>query len=171
MSAKKGGVSAAAPAAPLQSAIDSYIAANRVHGRLGIRVRAMELPNQKNRTHRIKSELDAVLRSLYQIPWYIPVFIVTDSEYIQQALASHFADSVFFPKKFDELDTVGRYVHRHDKDAMKTFIKEIGVLCACRQIISYGGFLNDCSVQSKILRQPFDETAFRSPAQPQQSNS
>ena len=52
--------------------------------RLGIRVRAMELPNQKNRTHRVKSELDAVLYSLYRIPWYVPVFIATDSEYVQQ---------------------------------------------------------------------------------------
>ena len=155
----------ARPSGRLQADIDAYIQTNRIHERLGIRVRAMELPNQKNRTHRIKSELDGVLHSLYRIPWYVPVFIVTDSEYIQHTLASHFVDSVFFPKNFDDVESSGRYVNRDDKDAMKTFVKEIGVLCACKKIISYGGFLNDCAVQSKILREPYHEAALLNVAQ------
>jgi hypothetical protein len=150
----------AMPCAPLRAEMSAYIKANRIHERLGIRIRAMELPNQKNRIHRIKSELDGVLHSLYRIPWYVSVFIVTDSEYVQQTLASHFVDAVFFRKRFDEIEPSGRYVHRDDRDAMKTFIKEIGCLCACKRVISYGGFLNDSSIQSKILREPYDEAAF-----------
>jgi hypothetical protein len=149
----------ATPSAALRAEIDAYSRANRMHERLGIRIRAMELPNQKNRVHRNKAELDAVLHSLYRIPWYVPVFIVTDSEYVQQTLASHFADSKFFPKKFEEVEPSGRYVHRDDRHAMKTFIKEVGCLCACKKIINYGGFLNDSSVQHKILKEPFDEAA------------
>jgi ribonuclease HI len=150
----------ARPSAPLRAEIDAYVKANRVQERLGIRVRAMELPNQKNRIHRNQAELDGVLHALYRIPWYVPVFIVTDSEYVQQILASHFVDSAFLPKKFDEVESSGRYVDRDDKDAMKTFIKEIDVLCACKKIISYGGFLNDCSVDSKIIEEPYNETAY-----------
>jgi hypothetical protein len=149
----------ATPSAPLRAETDAYIKANRMHERLGIRIRAIEVPNQKNRIHRIKSELDAVLHQLYRIPRHVPVFIATDSEYVQQALALHFADSKFFPKKFDEVEPSGRYVHRDDRQAMKTFIKEVGCLCACKKIISYGGFLNDSSVQDKILKEPFDEAA------------
>ncbi|HTD56203.1 MAG TPA: hypothetical protein VK670_12525 [Silvibacterium sp.] len=150
----------ARPNARLEAEIDAYIQANRVKERLGIRIRAMELPNQKNRVHRNKAELDGVLHVLYRIPWYVPVFIVTDSEYVQQTLASHFVDSVFFPKKFEDVESSGRYVHRDDKDAMKTFVKEIGVLCACKKIISYGGFLNDASVEAKIIKEPYSEAAF-----------
>jgi hypothetical protein len=43
---------------------------------------------------------------------------------------------------------------------MKTFVKEIGVLCACNKIISYGGFLNDSSVAAKIIKEPYSEAAF-----------
>ncbi len=155
----------ATPSAPLRTEIDTFIRLNRMHERLGIRVRAMELPNQKNRIHRIKSELDGVLHSLYRIPWYVPVFIVTDSEYVQQTLASHFVDSVFFTKKFEETEASGRYVDRDDRQAMKTFIKEVGCLCACKKIISFGGFLNDSSVQSKIIREPYSEAAFMNVAE------
>ncbi|MBV8631482.1 MAG: hypothetical protein JOZ83_11190 [Silvibacterium sp.] len=150
----------AAPNPTLQAEIDAYIKVNRVHQRLGIRVRAMELPHQKDGIHRLKSELDAVLHSLYRIPWYVPVFIVTDSEYVQQTLVSHFVDSACFAKEFEAIEPSGRYVNRDDRHAMKTFVKEIGVLCACKKIISYGGFLNDCSVQSKLLKEPYDEAAF-----------
>jgi hypothetical protein len=150
----------ATPSAALRTEIDRYIQKNNMQKRLGIRIRAMELPNQKNRVHRIKSELDAVLQGLYRIPWYVPVFIVTDSEYVQQTLASHFADAKFFPKSFDEVESTGRYVHREDQDAMKTFVKEVGCLCACKKIISFGGFLNDSAVQSKIIKEPYSEAAY-----------
>jgi hypothetical protein len=150
----------AKPSRPLQTQLEGYIKANCIQKRLGIRVRAMELPNQKNRIHRLKSELDGVLYSLYRIPWYVPVFIATDSEYIQQTLLAHFTDARFFPKQFNQVEPTGRYVHRDDKDAMKTFVKEVGCLCACQKIISYGGFLNDSSVQAKIIKEPYDEAAF-----------
>ena len=154
----------ATPSAPIQADIRAWVGANRVHTRLGIRVRAIEQLHRTNRVHRIKAELDAALQALYRIPWYVPVFIVTDSEYIQQRLASHFADSVFIPKKFEDAEAGGRYVRRSDKDAMKTFIKEIGCLCACKKIISNGGFLNDASVEAKIIRAPYREAAYMNAA-------
>ncbi len=150
----------ARPCSPLQTQVEGFIRANRMENRLGIRVRAMELPNQKNRVHRVKSELDAVLHSLYRIPWYVPVFIATDSEYVQKTLVAHFADARFLPKEFTQVEETGGYVHRDDKHAMKTFVKEVGCLCACRMIISFGGFLNDSAVQSKIIKEPYSEAAF-----------
>jgi hypothetical protein len=149
----------ARPCSPLQTQVEGYIRANRMETRLGIRVRAMELPNQKNRIHRVKSELDAVLHSLYRIPWYVPVFIATDSEYVQKTLLAHFADARFLPKEFTQVEETGRYVHRDDKHAMETFVKEVGCLCACGMIISFGGFLNDSAVQSKIIKEPYSEAA------------
>jgi hypothetical protein len=150
----------ARPCGALQTKVEDYIRANSIQNRLGIRVRAMELPNQKNRVHRIKSELDAVLYSLYRIPWHVPVFIATDSEYVQKTLVAHFADARFLPKQFNQEEATGRYVHRNDQNAMKTFVEEVGCLCACRMIISFGGFLNDSAVQSKIIKEPYSEAAF-----------
>ena len=150
----------AKPARAIQTQLESYIEANSIRDRLGIRVRAMELPNQKNRIHRLRSDLDAVLQSLYRIPWYVPVFIATDSEYVQKTLVAHFADARFLPKRFEQVEPTGRYVDRNDQNAMKTFVKEVGCLCACKKIISFGGFLNDSSVQTKIIQEPYSEAAF-----------
>ena len=58
------------------------------------------------------------------------------------------------------MEATGRYVHRDDQNAMKTFVKEVGCLCACKMIISFGGFLNDSSVQAKIIQEPYSEAAF-----------
>jgi len=150
----------ARPCSTIQKELEGYIKANRFQNRLGIRVRAIEVPNQKNRIHRIKSELDGVLSSLYRIPWHVPVFIATDSEYVQKTLVAHFADARFLPKEFSQEEPTGRYVHRDDRKAMKTFIREVGCLCACKMVISFGGFLNDSSVQSKIIKEPYSEAAF-----------
>ena len=150
----------AKPCATLQAQLDAYVKKNEINDRLGIRVRVDELPQQKRKPHRIQSELDAVLRSLLRIPWYARVFIATDSEYIQQALVSHFVDSRFLPKKFDLQHPTGRYVHRCDKQAMVTFIKEVSFLCACRKVINIGGFLNDGLVHSRLIQEPYDAAAF-----------
>lgn len=150
----------AKPCGALQTQVEGYIEANGIRNRLGIRVRAMELPNQKDRIHRIKSELDGVLSSLYRIPWYVPVFIATDSEYIQKTLVAHFADIRFLSKEFSHEEPTGRYVHRDDRNAMKIFLKEVECLCACKMIINFGGFLNDSAVQSKIIKEPYSEAAF-----------
>jgi len=79
------------------------------------------------------------------------VFIATDSDYIQQRLLSHFIDSRFLSKRFELREQTGGYVHRTDKDAMLTFLKEVSCLCACRHIINYGGFLNENSVRYKFI--------------------
>jgi hypothetical protein len=89
----------------------------------------------------------------------VPVFIATYSEYVQRMLVAHFADARFLPKEFTHVEETGRYVHRDDKHAMETFVKEVGCLCACGMIISFGGFLNDSAVQSKIIKEPYSEAA------------
>jgi len=146
--------------ASLQNEIDAYVRANGIRERLGIRVRVTESLTQRGKLHRVKAELDAVLYSLYRIPWYVKVFIATDSEYVQKTLVAHFADVRLIPKEFDHVEATGRYVHRADKVAMRTFLEEVGCLCACQKVINIGGFLNEGLVQSKLLREPYDEAAF-----------
>ena len=70
-----------------------YVRANGIRERLGIRVRVTESFTQRGKLHRTKSEIDQVLYSLYRIPWYVKVFIATDSEYVQKTLLAHFADA------------------------------------------------------------------------------
>jgi hypothetical protein len=150
----------ARPSAGLQEEIDAYGRRNDVADRLGIRVRVTEVASQDRKPHRIKVELDRVLGSLFQIPWYTRVFLATDSEYIQQTLASHFIDSRFLPKRFDLRHVTGGYVHRQDREAMLTFLREVGCLCACKRVINIGGFLNDGSVRSRTMESPYEEAAF-----------
>lgn len=144
----------------LQKEIDAYVRANGIRERLGIRVRVTESLTQRGKLHRVKAELDAVLYSLYRIPWYVKVFIATDSEHVQKTLLAHFPDAKVLAKHFDHVEATGRYVHRADKTAMRTFLKEVGCLCACRKVINIGGFLNEGLVQPKLLREPYDEAAF-----------
>ncbi len=127
--------------------------------RVGIRVRVEEIDSGKRKPHRIQTELDEVVKSIIRIPWYVKVFVVTDSEYIQQMLASHFADCVFLPKNFDLTQSTGRYIHRLDKAAMVTFLKEVDCLCRCRKIVNIGGFPNDASVQHKMIEPPYADAA------------
>ena len=147
------------PSPRILAEVDAYVHRHGVENRLGIRVRVEESPSANRKPHRIKAELDEVIKSLVSIPWYTPVFVATDSEYIQQMLASHFADIRFLAKSFDLKESTGRYVHRQDKQAMFTFIKEVECLCRCRKIINIGRFLNDYSVKQKWLSEPYRETA------------
>src|SRR5579862_1075500 len=144
----------------LQMQVDAYVHENGIWDRLGIRVRATESLNQRSRLHRVKSEMDHVLYALYRIPWYVKVFIATDSEYVQKSLLAHFSNAKVLLKEFDLLEPTGRYVHRGDKKAMLTFLKEVGCLSACRKVISIGGFLNDELIQSKVIKAPYNEAAF-----------
>jgi hypothetical protein len=144
----------------LQTQIDAYVRTNGIRERLGIRVRVTESFTQRGKLHRTKPEIDQVLYSLYRIPWYVKVFIATDSEYVQKTLLAHFADAKVLPKHFDHVEATGRYVHRADKTAMRTFLKEVGCLCACRKVINIGGFLNEGLVQSKLIKEPYTEAAF-----------
>jgi hypothetical protein len=146
----------AKPSAAIRRQADAFARAHAISNRIGIRVRVEEIPTGRRKPHRVKKELDEVVSSIIRIPWYAKVFVVTDSEYIQQMVASHFADCVFLPKTFDLTQSTGRYVHRQDKAAMVTFLKEVDCLCRCQKIINIGGFLNDASVEHKMIEAPYD---------------
>jgi hypothetical protein len=149
----------AKPSAAIRWQAEIFARAHAMSERVGIRVRVEEIDSGKRKPHRMQRELDEVVKSIIRIPWYVKVFVVTDSEYIQQMLASHFADCVFLPKNFDLTQPTGRYIHRLDKAAMVTFLKEVDCLCRCRKIINIGGFLNDASVQHKMIEQPYSDAA------------
>jgi len=148
---------AVSPVAHLRDQTASFVRRNQVGRRLGIRVRVEENIHRDRKPHRVSSELNSVIRSIARIPWYVRVFIATDSEYIQQMVASHFADAVYLPKEFDRQEQSGRYVHRQDKNAMFTFLKEVECLCNCEKIINIGGFLNDHTIQEKMIKEPYVE--------------
>jgi hypothetical protein len=150
----------ARPSADIRTKADAYARRHNLSDRLGIRVRVEENPKHGRRPRRIRRELDQLLKSIIRIPWYTRVFVATDSEYIQQMLASHFTDTTFLPKQFDLQEPTGRYVHRQDKDALFTFVQEVDCLCRCRKIINISGFLNDHSVRQKCIREPFREAAY-----------
>ena len=150
----------ATPSQALQAEVNSYVDANAIQERIGVRVRVTESPKESRKPHRVKTELDETLESLRRLPRETPVFIATDSEYIQSRLLSHFTDARFLPKRFEKKEETGGYVLRADKEAMFTFIKEVGCLCACRRIIDIGGFLNAESVWPKLARAPYEKTAF-----------
>lgn len=145
----------ATPSAEIQQQAGDYIRAHRLHRRVGIRVRVTESPVERRKPHRLQRELDEAVRSIICLPWHAKVFVVTDSEYIQQMLASHFYDTKCLPKRFDYRDVGGQYVHRHDRAAMITFLKEVTCLMACCKIINLGGFLNESSVRAKIVEPPY----------------
>jgi hypothetical protein len=84
-------------------------------------------------------------------PWYVPVFIVTDSDYVQQMLSCHFHDAKYFPKEFADIEKGTTYVNRKDSSAMRTYMMEIACVISCRNILNYGGFINEESVADKII--------------------
>jgi hypothetical protein len=145
-----------APASlPIQERVNAYVRRHGLESRLGIRVRVEEYRERNRKPHRIQRELDEVLASIIRLPWHARVFIATDSHYIQTMLASHFNDARYIEKEFDLREKTGKYVHRQDKRAMFTFLEEIDCLCRCRKIINIGGFLNERSVQGKIISEPY----------------
>jgi hypothetical protein len=146
----------ATPSEAIRRAVDDLVWRHGLRERIGIRVRVTEAPRDKRRPHRILAELDDCLAPLLRLPAALPVFIVTDSEYIQQALAAHFHDAVFLPKEFDLTEHGSRYIHRSDKPAMFTFLEEAFCLCECRSVINIGGFLNDQA--ARIWHPPYHET-------------
>jgi hypothetical protein len=146
----------APPSEAIRRTVDDLVWRHGLRERIGIRVRVTEAPRDKRRPHRIPAELDDCLAPLLRLPAASPVFIVTDSEYIQQALAAHFHDAVCLPKEFDLTENGSRYVHRADKPAMFTFLKEAFCLCECRRVINIGGFLNDQA--ARIWHPPYNET-------------
>jgi hypothetical protein len=150
----------AKPSATIRAQADAYARAHGVTTRLGIRVRVEEYLYRNRKPHRIRRELDEVLQSIIRIPWYTRVFIATDSEYVQQMLASHFKDARYLPKNFDLQDPTGRYVHRQDKAAMFTFLREVDCLCRCKRIINIGRFLNDHSVRQKWIPEPYCDAVY-----------
>jgi len=147
----------AVPTPVIQSHIVPYIKQRQIATRVGIRVRVTESPTDRRKPHRTVRELDDVVRSIASLPWHTRVFVVTDSEYVQQMLASHFFDCLFLRKHFDLREGGTSYVHRQSKHELVTFLKEVMCLCACSRIIDIGGFLNHNSVSSKIIRAPYRE--------------
>jgi hypothetical protein len=147
------------PSAPLRREVAGFVHKNRLTERLGIRIRVEENIARTRKPRRIARELDAVLKSIARIPWYVRVFVASDSEYMQQMIASHFPDTVYWPKEFDLQEKTGRYVHRQDKNAMRTFVREVECLCQCRMIINVAGFLNDHAVRDRTISEPYLEAA------------
>jgi len=162
----------AVPAATIRADASAFARAHGLDKRLGVRVRVEESPSRNRKPHRVERELNEALKSIIRLPWHTKTFVATDSEYMQQMLASHFPDTKYLAKRFDHQEATGRYVHRQDKEAMVTFLKEIFCLCLCRKIVSVGGFLNEDSVRHKIIQKPYEQalpwtaywTPFRSPA-------
>jgi len=147
----------APPAQHIRLAVAAIAAQHGLGDRVGIRVRVTECRHDKRRPHRNQSELEECLDPLLQVDPGLPVFIVTDSEYIQQRLAAHFGNATWLPKEFDLIENGTRYVHRSDKPAMFTFLKEAFCLCECRRVINIGGFLNDQA--ARIWPPPYSEAA------------
>ncbi|WP_426608808.1 hypothetical protein [Bradyrhizobium sp. McL0616] len=140
-----------APAASLRRQSADYVRRHGLTSRLGIRVRVTEVSQDKRRPHREPAELEETVKSLIAIPWHVPVFVVTDSEFVQQMMASHFANARSIFKAFETNAEGGRFVKRMDRSAMMTFVKEVDCLCHCGLIASIGGFLNQNHVKHKIL--------------------
>jgi len=146
----------AIPAAELRNKANNYINDMKMSGRLGVRVRVTECSIDGRKPRRIQPELDETLRSIICLPWHTPVFLVTDSEYMQLMLSSHFHDCRFLRKSFTEEHDTGQYLSRFDREGMRVFMTEVMCLEACRKIINIGGFLNQDSVADKIVRPPWD---------------
>ena len=148
----------------IRERVEAYVRRHGVESRIGIRVRVEEYSERNRKPHRIQRELDEVLASIIRLPWHSRVFIATDSQYIQTMLASHFNDARYIAKQFDLRQKTGNYVHRQDKEAMFTFLEEVDCLCRCRKIINIGGFLNERSVQRKIISEPYTDAIIWTPA-------
>jgi hypothetical protein len=147
---------AAVPARPIRDHTNAYARRYGIENRIGIRVRVEEGRTQRRKPRRVIRELNETIKSIARIPWHAKVFVATDSEYVQTMLASHFRDVQYLPKKFDLKEPTGRYVHRQDKLAMVIFLKEVDCLCRCKRIVNIGGFLNERSVQHRIIEAPYD---------------
>ncbi|RYU59706.1 hypothetical protein EWI61_08765 [Methylolobus aquaticus] len=133
----------AQPSAIIGREVREFSDQHHLFKRLGIRIRVTEGVKQARRPHRVPEELDECLAPLMRLTEEIPVFLVTDSEYIQDALKSHFKSLVYQAKSFDEFENGSRYVNRSDTGAMLTFLRESFCLGKCRRVIRIGGFLND----------------------------
>ncbi|HKD08957.1 MAG TPA: hypothetical protein VKB79_23845 [Bryobacteraceae bacterium] len=154
----------ATPSAALRRKADDFIRRHDMPGRVGIRVRVTENPADGRKPCRIQADLDNTIRSIIRMPWYTRVFLATDSEYVQQMLASHFPDARFWPKKFQDVSDGGRYVHRRDSDDMRTFMTEIRCLASCGKIVNVGGFMNEESLYPRVIEPPYDRAILRSPS-------
>ena len=148
----------ALPSEAIRADVEALVLEHQLTARAGIRVRVTEAPRDKRKPHRNQAELDDCLASILRLPATLPVFIVTDSEYIQQSLAAHFRSAVFLPKEFDLTENGSRYVHRSDKTAMITFLREAFCLGQCRSVINIGGFLNDQA--ACIWHPPYSSAGF-----------
>jgi hypothetical protein len=158
--ARLAGPLRAIPAPEIRKRADAYIRDLDISSRIGIRVRVTECPVDGRKPRRLQRELDDTVKSIIRLPWHVPTFVVTDSQYIQQMLASHFHDARFLSKRFAEEDIGGRYVSRHDRSSMLTFLTEVICLTACRKIVNVGGFLNQESVLAKIIQPPYKQAVF-----------
>lgn len=146
------------PSRELQAQADAFIRMHDLASRVGIRVRVTENPKDGRTLSRNQQELDRAVKAIIRIPWYVPVFVVTDSEYVLHMLTSHFHDVRFLAKQFAEPDTGGNYVDRRDRAAMRIFVMEVACLTACLKIVNFGGFINEESVFSKIVEPPWDRS-------------
>lgn len=133
----------AAPCSVLRKEADARIRQWDMGKRVGIRARITENPADGRTLARVQRQLDAAVKTIVRLPWYVRVFVVTDSAYVQQMLGSHFRDICFIPKRFALREAGGYYVDRDDRDAMKAFIVEVACLGVCLKIVNLGGFLNE----------------------------
>jgi hypothetical protein len=148
------------PSSALKKEADGFIHLNNLSTRVGIRIRVTENPNDGRSLCRRQQELDRTIKSIIGMPWYVPVFVVTDSEYVLQMLTSHFHNIRFLAKKYTERDIGGNYVDRRDRAAMRTYVVEVACLTACRKIVNFGGFINEESVYAKIVEPPWEPSLF-----------
>jgi len=148
------------PSAEIRRKASAYIRQHALMRRVGIRVRVTESPDDGRTLHRIQKELDDTVKSIIRMPWFVGVFVVTDSEYIQQMLASHFHDTRFLPKRFPSREVGGGYIDRNDPDAMRKFLTEVACLAACWKIVNIGGFVNEQLLGAKIIQPPYERSLF-----------
>ncbi len=146
----------ARPADKLRREAEARIRDWDIGKRIGIRVRVTENPRDGRSLRRRQNELDNAIRAIIRMPWWVRVFVVTDSEYVQQMLASHFRDIRFISKKFALSESGRGYVNRNDAAAMRAFMIEVTCLLACWKIINFGGFLNEELAQSRIIEPSHD---------------
>ncbi len=148
----------AIPSPEIRQRAGAFIRKHDLPRRLGIRVRVTECPADGRKPRRLQSDLDQTVKSLIRLPWYLRVFVVTDSEYVQQMLASHFPDSRFLPKRFSDEGPAGRFVHRHDPLDMRNFVTEVTCLAACWKIINIGGVINQDALHQRTVGLPYDRS-------------
>ena len=145
----------------LRMTSNAFIRRHNLPFRIGVRVRVTENLLDERKPRRIRRELNETIRAIIRMPWYFRIFVATDSEYVQQMLASHFPDARFIPKAFSDSTGTGRYVHRHNSHDMRAFMSEVACLSACAKVINIGGFVNDEFVTDRLIYEPFDQSALR----------